>query len=110
MHQTVSCKLTLILLCLVWPEAGQSAEPLMFPWGKATSKPPVEVQRAAASGYRVLSQTLHHTPAPALPVQPLSPKIGYAYGWYGSNPNSWKNAQWGRHFGFSQSYTQWSVR
>lgn len=38
--------------------------------------------------------------------QELPPKSGYAYGWFGSNPAP----QWGRHFGYSRNFTQWTER
>ncbi|MEO8270027.1 MAG: hypothetical protein ABI557_09915 [Aureliella sp.] len=107
----------LVLLAALHPQLCRSAEPLTFPWGAGHPQAPAAVQQTSAIGYRVLSTTVHvshhdshHDSRPALPVQPLLPKANYAYGWFGSNPNSHKNSQWGRHFGFQQVYTQWTLR
>lgn len=102
--------LVLVLLGSLQPLRGWSAEPLAFPWGAARHAVPAVVQESSAIGYGVLDTTLRHHSPSALPVQPLPPKAGYAYGWFGSNPHSKKNSQWGRHFGIQQSYTQWSLR
>lgn len=105
-----SYALLLILFGSLLPQRGRSAEPLTFPWGAARPAVPEAVQGASAVGYQVLSTTVRHSASPSLPVQPLAPKAAYAYGWFGSNPNSKKNSQWGRHFGIQQSYTQWTRR
>ncbi|MCA9182831.1 MAG: hypothetical protein KDA51_15325 [Planctomycetales bacterium] len=105
-----SYTLLLILLGSLHPQRGRSAEPLTFPWGAARPAIPEAVQEASATGYRVLSTTVRHHAPPSLPVQPMAPKAAYSYGWFGSNPHSMKNSQWGRHFGIQQSYTQWSLR
>ncbi|MCC7335443.1 MAG: hypothetical protein IT422_10115 [Pirellulaceae bacterium] len=105
-----SFTLLLILLGSLMPQKGSSAEPLTFPWGSARPAFPEAVQRASAASYHVLSTTVRHNASPALPVQPMAPKAAYSYGWFGSNPHSMKNSQWGRHFGIQQSYTQWTRR
>ncbi len=102
--------LLLILLGSFHPQWGWSADALTFPWGAAQPTVPEAVQGASAIGYQVLSTTVRHSASPTLPVQPIAPKAPYAYGWFGSNPHSHKNSQWGRHFGIQQSYTQWTRR
>ncbi len=82
----------------------QAAEPLCFPWGTGTQ---VHTPTSPPVPHRVLSG--QSTPN-AVAVEPLPPKSPYSYGWFGSDPNAWKNSHWGRHFGYSHSYTQWTVR
>lgn len=107
MHANIFQKLAAFLLLVALPQVGVAAEPPSFPWGC----PPAPTLAAASSaiGYSVLPRAGHHAPS-SLPVQTLPDKPHYAYGWFGSDPNSHKNTQWGRHFGFSQSYTQWTKR
>lgn len=107
MHSNIYKLLAAGLLVVALPQMGAAAELLAFPWG---CPPPANARSAgSAVGYNVLPRAGHHAPG-QLPVQTLPPKPAYAYGWFGSDPNSHKNAQWGRHFGFSQNYTQWSKR
>jgi hypothetical protein len=75
------------------------AEEISFPWGC-----PSPTATPIAPAYQVLPPPAHH--APQAPIQTLPAKPGYAYGWFGSTPHP----QWGRHFGFSQNFTQWSRR
>lgn len=107
MHSNIYKLLAACFLLVALPQIGMAAEPPVFPWGC----PPATSLGASSSaiGYHVLPRAPHHAPG-ALPVQTLPAKPHYAYGWFGSDPNSHKNAQWGRHFGFSQNYTQWTKR
>lgn len=76
--------------------------PLMFPWGNArhnsTTAP------AMSAPYQIL-HAQHGKSQPSVTLQQLSPKVGYAYGWFGSNPTP----QMTRHLGFHQNYTQWKL-
>ncbi|MCA9133718.1 MAG: hypothetical protein KDA45_11210 [Planctomycetales bacterium] len=82
------------------PQAG--AQEIVFPWGAAVSTP----QRAAngPAPYQILPRQKPRRAA--APVQIAPPKVGYAYGWFGSQPG----LRWGRHFGYSQNFTQWTGR
>ena len=76
--------------------------PLSFPWGTGphASKP----QPARSAPYQVLHPATGQN-QPSITLQQLSPKVGYAYGWFGSNPTP----QMTRHLGFHQNYTQWKL-
>ncbi|HAC89466.1 MAG TPA: hypothetical protein DCF63_02375 [Planctomycetaceae bacterium] len=80
----------------------------LFPWGKLQQA--VSIDPATLPLYHSLTkaplQDQHHAPPPPVAVQPLPEKRAYAYGWFGSNPSP----TWGRHFGNSKGYTQWTPR
>ena len=82
------------------PVAGE----VVFPWGRA-SPPAATAPQAAISPYQTLPKINRHQPLPVA-IQELSQKSGYAYGWFGSNPAP----NWGRHFGYSRNFTQWTSR
>ncbi len=72
-------------------------QPTQFPWGGQTNV------------YRVLTPTessKKHAPKYPIQLESLPVKPGYAYGWFGRNPTP----AWGRHFGYSKNYTQWTRR
>jgi hypothetical protein len=79
-----------------------AGEPVAFPWG---CKHNAATTVATSAPYQTLSKATKESPV-QIPLQQLPPKIGYAYGWFGVNPNP----SWGRHFGHAQGYTQWSSR
>lgn len=100
-----------IFSCLLWSVCGNSANAqtaVAFPWGASSGK---HHQPAPYTGtppvYRTLSKLEGHhvTPQPSV-LQPYPQQQAYAYGWFGSNPTP----IWGRHFGTSKSYTQWTQR
>ena len=94
--RSVTCLVALPLLSLAFAAADCTAATPRFPWhGHA----PAHAQPAVG---RVPAQVLTH-PA-TTPIEPLSPKQAYSYGWFGSNPTY----QWKRSFGVSRGYTQWS--
>ena len=107
MHLNIYKLLAACLLIVALPRFVRAGQPFAFPWGcpPATHASPP----GSAVGYSVLPRAASHAPG-ELPVQTLPSKPAYAYGWFGSDPNSHRNAQWGRHFGYSQSYTQWTKR
>jgi hypothetical protein len=78
-------------------------QPLAFPWGHARAN--TSVPRSATSApYQILNTAIGKEPA-KIALQQMSPKAGYAYGWFGSNPTP----QFTRHLGFHQNYTQWKL-
>jgi len=81
--------------------------PVHFPWCPPGVSMPAG--GGAPSVYRVLPSVLqdnHHREAAPVALQPRPAKSGYAYGWFGSDPSH----SWGRHFGVSKNYTQWTRR
>jgi hypothetical protein len=101
-------------LCLVaistiaWGcDQSQAEHPVHFPWCPPASAP--QVSSGIPNAYRVLPSVLqdkHHREEPPVALHPVPTKSTYAYGWFGSNPS----ATWGRHFGVSKVYTQWTRR
>lgn len=98
--------LRLTVAVVLLTSSAWSQAPGDFPWGQPSSKsqqgftgtPPV---------YKVLSKLegSQVSPQPVI-LQPYPQQQAYAYGWFGSNPTT----IWGRHFGTSKSYTQWTGR
>jgi len=88
------------LLVLTASSNAVADHPLVFPWSHgahattsaAGVSAPYQILHAAATGQQ-----------PSITLQAMSPKVGYAYGWFGSNPTT----QVTRHLGFHQNYTQW---
>ena len=78
-----------------------TAQEVRFPWGCK----PASAMQHSPTPYRTLSPSASPI-SEALAVQPLPPKTGYAYGWFGSNASP----TWSRHFGTSQNFTQWTRR
>jgi len=76
--------------------------PLAFPWG--TGDHPSTPLPAASAPYQIL-HAANGRSQPQVTLQQMSPKVGYAYGWFGSNPTR----QVSRHVGFHQNYTQWKL-
>ena len=72
---------------------------------------------ASSPTYRILPRPLPEHQGKHLPYsttrQPMEKANyesrateSYAYGWFGPRPSP----QWSRHFGYHQSYTQWSLK
>lgn len=80
---------------------------VIFPWGGASGKHQPAPYSGTPPVYRTLGKLDGHnvTPQPEVLV-PYPQQQAYAYGWFGSNPAP----IWGRHFGYSKSYTQWTQR
>ncbi len=57
----------------------------------------------ASAPYQILAREtgIHNRKS----LQQMTPKVGYAYGWFGSTPTP----QLTRHLGFNRSYTQWKL-
>ena len=100
--RTVACTLVALTVILtVAPSLSRGDEPLSFPWGDSAN-----CGADLGSRYQIIARKPKHAPRTQVPIQSLPPKVGYAYGWFGSNPTP----QWGRHFGHSKNFTQWSRR
>lgn len=76
--------------------------PIAFPWGTAT--PRTTPKPPASAPYQILQAGGGHE-QPSVTIQQLRPKVGYAYGWFGSNSTPHLT----RHLGFNQNYTQWKL-
>ncbi|MBX3421101.1 MAG: hypothetical protein KF752_06040 [Pirellulaceae bacterium] len=101
-----SCLTAVLTLCLN-SSTVLGEHPVHFPWGTHYSAPPIPT--AQPHSYRTLSSAdRRETAATVQPnvLQILPAKSAYAYGWFGSNPTT----QWGRHFGYSKGFTQWTRR
>ncbi len=81
-----------------------ATDSVTFPWACPAPSHPAPSQNAHP-GYQILPKSNHHH-RPLEPVQPLPARPNYAYGWFGSNPT----AHWGRHFGYSKNFVQWTRR
>ncbi len=80
---------------------------VQFPWGNRSGGAPST--GPASSVYHVLPRAghhLHHSTENPFEIRQQPTKSPYAYGWFGSNPSP----SWGRHFGHSRNYTQWTRR
>ena len=75
--------------------------PLHFPWSHGCKHTPPGPSSATAP-YQVLTSPRGQQ-QPYTTLQPLYPKPGYAYGWFGSNPTP----QFTRHLGVQRNFTQW---
>lgn len=97
---------TTLLFMKLGTASGQ--EGVCFPWGCDSGRPSQSVHsQAAPPVYKTLGKLEgRHVPTQPVIQQPLPPQQIYAYGWFGSNPSP----IWGRHFGNSKSYTQWTQR
>jgi hypothetical protein len=101
------CALAVMIGSLLLPATVRADFPILFPWSHSGAASPVV--HATAPTYRTLgkvdSPSKHSQPQP-IKLEPTVPQQIYAYGWFGSNPAP----SWGRHFGTSKSYTQWTRR
>ncbi|MEZ6138080.1 MAG: hypothetical protein R3C53_24620 [Pirellulaceae bacterium] len=106
MHNRAKLTTVMFLLTLSTCSATTSVhagEPIVFPWGCNSS-----LAAGQSTHSSIVYRTLARAPDPRhqqVPLQPLA-KPSYAYGWFGSNPS----VTWGRHFGHSQNFTQWTAR
>jgi hypothetical protein len=59
--------------------------------------------------YEILQRPSHHSQK-SMPVDQAilqgNPVRPYSYGWFGTNPSP----HWQRQFGYSRSYTQWTLK
>ena len=78
-------------------------QPLAFPWGHSAAHA-TELRPAVSAPYQVL-HAARGQQQPQVSLQSMSPKAGYAYGWFGSNPTP----KFTRHLGFHQNFTQWKL-
>ena len=92
---------TLCGLVYCVPTLVSADPPLAFPWGHAGARASEPV-RTVSAPYQIL-HTAVGQPQPQVTLQQMTPKVGYAYGWFGSNPTP----QFTRHLGFHQNFTQW---
>jgi hypothetical protein len=75
--------------------------PLHFPWAHG-GKHASASHASATAPYQVLHTAIGQE-QPQTTLQQMSPKPGYAYGWFGSN----STPQFTRHLGVQRNYTQW---
>lgn len=103
------CGLLLLSVALGLDSSSElrAQQPAQFPWGNQSAV--AQGRRSSDNVYSVLPTVLqdkhHRQDAPAW-LYPAPMKHAYSYGWFGSNPSH----HWGRHFGNTRSYTQWSRR
>ena len=78
----LACGVALSLQAVAFAE-----HPIQFPWGPATRA--AHSGSGNSAGASAPYQILTAAPAkhqPAVTLQAMPPKVGYAYGWFGSNP------------------------
>ena len=91
-------------ICLTQTASATAQEPL-FPWCPPTGHSAPATPSRPNPPYQTLARPQHST-GQLEPVSELPAKKSYAYGWFGSNPTP----AWGRHFGYSRNFTQWTQR
>jgi len=80
--------------------AAPRASEIQFPWGCAECSPATP----SAASYRLIQPATKESQR--RPVELSPPKVWYSYGWFGRPAPT----HWGRHFGASRKFTQWSQR
>ena len=88
------------IAAVMLPQTLATAEEIQveFPWGCESPE-----NKLRQTPYQVLPKRNSEATEP---IHVLKPKQSYSYGWFGSNPQP----IWGRHFGHSRNYTQWTRR
>ena len=96
-----------VVFTALCPMELSAQQPMHFPWSNQSglSMPTPESVNSYHVLPSVLQERYHRTQVHSV-LYSVAAKPAYAYGWFGSNPSP----TWGRHFGSSKNYTQWSRR
>ena len=87
--------------------SGTAEEFVAFPWGNGNGAGATLLPTQQLPQYRTLARPGGSAAtSERVILNQLPEKATYAYGWFGSNPTP----IWGRHFGHSKNFTQWTQR
>ena len=92
------------VFCVAHMAPATAQEP-SFPWCPTAHRAAASPGMQPNPVYQTLAKS-HQAAGQLEPVAQLPAKKSYAYGWFGSNPTP----TWGRHFGYSRNFTQWTQR